>query len=79
MIKKDSLIKSTGLFSLATMMSRVLGVVRDAAIASYVPAVWQDIFWVGFKIPSTFRMLFAEGALSAVFIPLLTRSRERGG
>ncbi|MDX9753044.1 MAG: lipid II flippase MurJ, partial [bacterium] len=78
-MKKDTLLKSMSLFSLATMMSRVLGLVRDMVIASCIPALWQDIFWAGFKIPSTFRMLFAEGALSAVFIPMLTRVREREG
>ncbi|MBI1390333.1 MAG: murein biosynthesis integral membrane protein MurJ [bacterium] len=78
-MKQDSLIKSTTLFSLATLISRILGLVRDACVANYVPAVWQAIFWVGFRIPSTFRQLFAEGALSAAFIPLLTRVREREG
>lgn len=78
-MKQDSLIKSTGLFSLATLISRFLGLVRDSCIAAFLPTVWQDIFWAGIKIPSTFRQLFAEGALSAAFIPLLTRVRERGG
>lgn len=78
-MKKDSLLRSTSLFSLATLVSRVLGLVRDAVIAAAVPLVWQDIFWAGIKIPSTFRQLFAEGALSAAFIPLLARARERGG
>lgn len=44
-----------------------------------MPHYWQDIFWAGFRIPSTFRQLFAEGALSAAFIPLLTRVKEREG
>ncbi len=78
-MKKDSLLRSTGLFSLATLVSRFLGLARDACIAAFVPTVWQDIFWAGIKIPSTFRQLFAEGALSAAFIPLLTRVRERDG
>ncbi len=78
-MKKDSLLKSTGLFGIATLMSRILGLVRDSCIAAFVPHVWQDIFWAGFKIPSTCRQLFAEGALSAAFIPLLTRVREREG
>ncbi len=78
-IKRDSLLKSTSHFTLATLITRVLGLVRDSCIAGLVPSQWQDIFWSGFKIPSTFRQLFAEGALSAAFIPLLTRVREREG
>lgn len=78
-MKPDSLLRSTSLFSLATFISRILGLARDACISNFVPSVWQDIFWVGFRIPSTFRQLFAEGALSAAFIPLLTRVREREG
>ena len=78
-MKKDSLIKSTTLCGLATFMSRILGLIRDSVLAACIPGAWQDIFWAGFKIPSTFRMLFAEGSLSAVFIPMLTRVREREG
>ncbi|MBN2328712.1 MAG: murein biosynthesis integral membrane protein MurJ [Candidatus Omnitrophica bacterium] len=77
MKKKDSLLKSTGLFSVATLMSRILGLIRDSFIAAYIPHVWQDIFWAGFKIPATFRTLFAEGVLSTAFIPLLTRVLAR--
>lgn len=78
-MKKDSLLRSSTLFSAATLISRVLGLVRDACIAAYVPKAWQDIFWAGIRIPSTFRQLFAEGALSAAFIPTLTRVRARDG
>ncbi len=78
-MKQDSLLRSTTLFSLATLASRFLGLARDSCIAAFIPIAWQDIFWAGIKIPSTFRQLFAEGALSAAFIPLLTRVREREG
>ncbi len=78
-MKQDSLLRSTTLFSIATLASRFLGLARDACIAAFVPKAWQDIFWAGFKIPSTFRQLFAEGALSAAFIPLFTRVKEREG
>lgn len=78
-MKKDSILKSTSLFSLATLLSRILGLVRESCVAALVPSAWQDILWAGLKIPSTFRQLFAEGALSAAFIPMLTRVREREG
>ncbi|MEW6236762.1 MAG: murein biosynthesis integral membrane protein MurJ [Candidatus Omnitrophota bacterium] len=79
MKKTDSLLRSTSLFSLATLISRVLGVARDSSIAACLPRVWQDIFWAGIKIPSTFRQLFAEGSLSAAFIPLLSGVIEKEG
>ncbi len=71
--------QSTKLFSLATFLSRIFGLVRDAVIVAYIPVIWQDIFWAGVKLPSTFRQLFAEGALSAAFIPLLSKVREEEG
>lgn len=79
MKKSDSLLKSTSYFTAATLISRVLGLIRNTCVAAFIPKEWQDIFWTGFKIPSTFRQLFAEGALSAAFIPLLTRVREKEG
>ena len=78
-MKQESILRSSTLFSLATLASRISGLIRDSCIAATIPAAWQDIFWAGIKIPSTFRELFAEGALSAAFIPLLTRVREREG
>ncbi len=78
-MSKENFLRSSGLFSLATLLSRILGLVRDSCIAAFLPKAWQDIFWAGIKIPSTFRQLFAEGALSAAFIPLLTRVREQEG
>ncbi|MDP8242820.1 MAG: murein biosynthesis integral membrane protein MurJ [Candidatus Hinthialibacter antarcticus] len=78
-MKQDSLLRSTSLFSIATFISRILGLVRDACISNFFPLSVQAAFWIGFRIPSTFRQLFAEGALSAAFIPLLTRVREREG
>ncbi len=78
-MKSDSLLKSTSLFSIATFISRILGLVRDACVSNFLPPIWQAVFWLGFRIPSTFRQLFAEGALSAAFIPLLTRVKEREG
>lgn len=79
MKKSDSLLKSTSYFTAATLISRVLGLARNTCVAALIPIQWQDIFWTAFKIPSTFRQLFAEGALSAAFIPLLTRVREKEG
>lgn len=78
-MKNSSLLQSTKLFSVATFTSRIFGLIRDSVISAYVPIAWQDIFWAGVKIPSTFRQLFAEGSLSAAFIPMLSKVREEEG
>jgi putative peptidoglycan lipid II flippase len=78
-MKTPSLLQSTKLFSVATFTSRIFGLVRDSVISAYLPIAWQDIFWAGVKLPSTFRQLFAEGSLSAAFIPMLSKVREEEG
>ncbi len=61
-----------------TMLSRVLGLVRDIFIARYFPAgETTDAFFVAFKIPNFFRRLFAEGAFSLAFVPVLTEYRNQ--
>lgn len=61
-----------------TMLSRVLGLVRDIFIARYFPAgEATDAFFVAFKIPNFFRRLFAEGAFSLAFVPVLTEYRNQ--
>ena len=66
--------------SIATLVSRVLGFVRDMAIAWLFGAgLLADAFFVAFRIPSTLRELLGEGALSAAFIPIFTRTATREG
>ena len=61
-----------------TMLSRLLGLVRDIFIARYFPAgEVTDAFFVAFKIPNFFRRLFAEGAFSLAFVPVLTEYRNQ--
>jgi len=61
-----------------TMLSRVLGLVRDIFIARYFPAgEVTDAFFIAFKIPNFFRRLFAEGAFSLAFVPVLTEYRNQ--
>lgn len=65
--------KAASRFSLATMLSRVLGLVREQLFAALVGAGPQaDAFVVAFRIPNLLRDLFAEGALSAAFVPTFT-------
>jgi putative peptidoglycan lipid II flippase len=62
-----------------TMLSRVLGLVRDMVIARYFGAgEAADAFFVAFKIPNFLRRLFAEGAFSQAFVPVLSAYREKG-
>jgi len=63
-----------------TMLSRILGFVRDMVIARYFGATaGADAFFVAFKIPNFFRRLFAEGAFSQAFVPVLAEAKEKRG
>ncbi|MFQ5984352.1 MAG: murein biosynthesis integral membrane protein MurJ [Alphaproteobacteria bacterium] len=63
-----------------TMVSRVLGFVRDILIAAFLGAgPVADAFFVAFRIPNLFRRLVAEGAFAAAFVPLFSRHLEREG
>lgn len=67
-----SLLRSTALVGQMTLISRVLGLVRDWAIAAtFGASAATDAFFVAFKIPNLFRRLFAEGAFSQAFVPVL--------
>ena len=76
--KQGGLLKSTGIVSAFTMLSRVLGLVRDVVIANLFGAGGgADAFFVAFKIPNFFRRLFAEGAFAQAFVPVLTEYRTQ--
>ena len=62
-----------------TMLSRVLGMVRDMVIVPLGGNVLADRFWTAFAVPNLFRRLFGEGALSAAFVPVFTDVAERSG
>mgnify|MGYP001173203487 CR=1 FL=1 len=65
-----NLIKSTSTFSFFTIISRVLGYLRDVLIAIYLGSgPIADAFFVAFRIPNTFRRLFSEGTFNAAFVP----------
>lgn len=76
--KAPGLLRSSGVVGSMTMLSRVLGLVRDMVIARYFGAgAGADAFFVAFKIPNFLRRLFAEGAFSQAFVPVLSSYRER--
>ena len=65
-----NLIKSTGTFSFYTILSRILGYIRDLLIAINLGSgPISDAFFVAFRIPNTFRRLFSEGTFNAAFVP----------
>ncbi|MFL2887032.1 MAG: murein biosynthesis integral membrane protein MurJ [Candidatus Pelagibacter sp.] len=65
-----NLIKSTSTFSFFTLISRILGYLRDLLIAIYLGSgPIADAFFVAFRIPNTFRRLFSEGTFNAAFVP----------
>ncbi len=74
------LARSAGLIGIATMTSRVLGLVREQVLAFLFGAGNEmDAFNVAFRIPNLFRDLFAEGGMSAAFVPTFTRRLTLGG
>ena len=62
-----------------TVVSRVLGMVRDMAIASLGADAQTGAFVLAYTVPNLFRRLFGEGALAGAFVPVFTETAERGG
>src|SRR5436190_299111 len=75
-----ALARSAGMAGAATLASRVLGLARDQVLAALFGAGNEmDAFIVAFRIPNLVRDLFAEGAMSAAFVPTFTRQLTLGG
>ena len=74
-----NLIKSTGTFSFYTLISRLLGYLRDVLIAIFLGSgPLADAFFVAFRIPNTFRRLFSEGTFNAAFVPSYSSELTKG-
>lgn len=75
-----SLLKSASTVSMLTLASRIAGLVRELLIAAaFGASANTDAFNVAFRIPNLLRRLFAEGAFSQAFVPILAESRTRNG
>src|SRR5687768_12259800 len=73
-----NLLKALAAVSSMTLLSRILGFVRDTVIArAFGAGLATDAFFVAFKIPNLLRRLFAEGAFSQAFVPILAEYRNR--
>ena len=74
------LARSAGLVGVATLTSRLLGLIRDVVQSAYFgTGTAADAFGVATRLPTLLRDLFAEGAMSAAFVPTFTRHLERQG
>ena len=67
-----AIFKSTTLVGIATLFSRISGLVRDMVYSQLVPVAALDAFLVAFKIPNFLRRLFAEGSFSQAFVPVIS-------
>lgn len=75
--KRQSLLRSTSLVSIMTLMSRLVGFARDMILAQLFGAqAGMDAFYVAFRIPNFMRRLFAEGAFSQAFVPVLAEYQQ---
>lgn len=78
--EKKHIAIAAGLMSIATFISRILGYVKDMILAGFFGATGiADTFFVSFRIPNLLRELFAEGAMSSAFIPVLTEYQTKHG
>jgi putative peptidoglycan lipid II flippase len=72
-----NLFRSAALISLLTLLSRITGLIRETLIAAVFGAgALTDAFFVAFRLPNMLRRMFAEGAFSQAFVPLLAESRQ---
>ncbi len=77
-MKRKGLLQAIATFGSLTFLSRILGLVRDIVIGTaFGPGAATDAFFVAFKIPNFMRRLFAEGAFSQAFVPVLSEYKTQ--
>ncbi|MDQ7058187.1 MAG: murein biosynthesis integral membrane protein MurJ [Ghiorsea sp.] len=77
--QKNSLFRAAAKVGSWTMLSRILGFIRDIFIARLLGASpLADAFFVAFKLPNFFRRMFAEGTLTVALVPVLAEQRKKG-
>lgn len=78
-MKSSGLLRSTAVFSVMTLLSRIAGFVRDMLQASLFGATAaMDAFVIAYRIPNYLRRVFAEGSMQMAFVPVLNEIRQRG-
>lgn len=79
-LSKKTIVQKTVQVATATLLSRLFGIVREVLMVSYLGAgALSDAFIAAFRIPNSLRKIFAEGALSATFIPTLVATMRKDG
>jgi putative peptidoglycan lipid II flippase len=79
-LEKKKIARAAGILTMATMASRVAGLLRDVVVAAVFGAgMVTDAFFVAFTIPNLLRRFFAEGSLTAAFVPTFTDVLQREG
>src|SRR6267378_1886001 len=74
------MLKSSGAMAVATMTSRILGMVREMVYAAFMGNTWvASAFTLAFQVPNLFRRLLGEGALTAAFIPIFKKKEVQEG
>jgi putative peptidoglycan lipid II flippase len=75
-----NLLRTASTVSLLTLVSRITGMVRETLVAAAFGATgWGDAYQVAFRIPNLLRRLFAEGAFSQAFVPIIAETQAREG
>jgi putative peptidoglycan lipid II flippase len=77
--ERKRLVGRAGVVGAGTLLSRLLGLVRDVSVAALFTRGQTDAFWVAFTIPNALRQLLAEGAVSSAVVPVLSERLEKGG
>lgn len=80
MSEKNNIVRAAGVLGSATMLSRIMGMVRDMVVSRLFGAgLATDAFFAAFQIPNMLRRFFAEGALTAAFVPTFSSVLSRHG
>src|ERR1035437_1885431 len=80
MSEKRNITRAAGILGSATMLSRILGMVRDMVVSRLFGAgLATDAFFAAFQIPNMLRRFFAEGALTAAFVPTFSSVLKQQG
>lgn len=77
--EEGTVARRAGIIALGTLSSRLLGAGRDMVVAATFAVAFSDAFWLAFTIPNALRVLLGEGAVSAAFVPEITRVRTQRG
>src|SRR5579883_786753 len=77
--ERRALVARAGVVGAGTLVSRVLGLLRDMVLAATFDREATDAWWVAFTIPNALRSLLGEGAVSSAVVPVLSDKLEREG